>query len=155
MLTYSETCLVCRCFVCFLFAPWHIFHHVRTWCVTWERHGLSDIATVTEEDRSLRQLIARKKSEKLQLPFFSWQKWASIENRQHVLWWKKVVKLNYVTHNTRRRSDYSWTMLQKLGEKNKHAKRHLANRTSAFCIPLNEIWFSPVHNGYWSFPTIF
>ncbi len=46
-------CLVCQLVVSFLFAPWCIFHCVRTWCVVWEWHGLSDIATVTKGDGSL------------------------------------------------------------------------------------------------------
>ncbi len=39
-------CLVCRCVVSLLIALRCIFHCVRTWCVVWEWHGLSDIATV-------------------------------------------------------------------------------------------------------------
>ncbi len=32
------------------------FYCVRTWCVVWERHGLSDIATVTIEGGFLRRV---------------------------------------------------------------------------------------------------
>ncbi len=42
-------CLVSLHVVSFLFALRCIFHYVRTWCVAWEQHGLSDIATVTTE----------------------------------------------------------------------------------------------------------
>ncbi len=46
-------CLVCRCVVSFLFALRCIFHCVRTWCVVWEWHCMSGIATVTKEGGSL------------------------------------------------------------------------------------------------------
>lgn len=42
--------LVCRQVVGFLFAShcfFRSFHFVRTWCLAWERYGLSDVATVT------------------------------------------------------------------------------------------------------------
>ncbi len=49
-------CLVCRRVFSFLFAPRCIFYCVRTWCVVWERHGLSDIATVTKEGGFLQRV---------------------------------------------------------------------------------------------------
>ncbi len=49
-------CLVFRCVVSFLFAPQCIFYCVRTWCVEWERHGLSDIATVLKEGGFFRRV---------------------------------------------------------------------------------------------------
>ncbi len=47
-------CLLCRCFVSFLFALRCIFHCVRTWFVVWEQHCLSVMATVTKGGRVLR-----------------------------------------------------------------------------------------------------
>ncbi len=41
--------LVYRRAVSFLFAPQSTFASVRAWCVVWERHGLSGIATVTKD----------------------------------------------------------------------------------------------------------
>ncbi len=49
--------LVCLHFVSFLFAQRCIFYFVRTWCVVWEWHGLSDIAAVTKDGGFLRSVI--------------------------------------------------------------------------------------------------
>ncbi len=52
LIRYLVCCLVCRHIVSFLFALWCMFHCVRrTWCVVWEQHCLSDIATVTKGGR--------------------------------------------------------------------------------------------------------
>ncbi len=51
-------CLLCRCVVSFLFALRYMFYCVRTWCVVWEWHCLSVMATVTKGGRVLRRSIA-------------------------------------------------------------------------------------------------
>ncbi len=68
----SLFCLVCRHIVSFLFAPWCIFHCMRTLCVVREQHGLSDIATITKVCGFLRRfnclLLNSKKSS---TPFYT------------------------------------------------------------------------------------
>ncbi len=89
--------LVCQCVVGVLFAPQCIFHCVRTWCVLWERHGMSDVATVAKGGGSLRRVncassctvssiwqpgcLKRREQEKQSSPIF-WI-WTTITHFNH------------------------------------------------------------------------
>ncbi len=53
----------------FSFTSWCIFHCVRTWCVVWEGHCLSNIATVTKEGKFLRRVNSPLSLQHNVLPF--------------------------------------------------------------------------------------